>query len=152
VVLALGRRGAPTKLGVPGEELPHVVYRLIEPEPFADKRVLVVGGGNAAADCAIALVEAGTCTSVGLSYRKRELARLRSSVRARIDELIDQRKLTPYLGTQVMYIAEDHVALNAEGGVTKVQSDAVIVQIGGTSPNALLRGLGIDLVEKRGEA
>src|SRR5690242_10183078 len=81
VVLALGRRGAPNRLGVPGEDLPHVAYRLLEPEPFAGKRVLVVGGGNAAADCAIALAEAGVCKAVGLSYRRAELARLRTSVR-----------------------------------------------------------------------
>ena len=92
VVLALGRRGAPRQLGVPGEELPKVAYRLLEPEPFAGKHVLVVGGGNAAADCAIALADAGVCASVALSYRRAELARLRSSVRAAIERAFARRQ------------------------------------------------------------
>ena len=75
VVLALGRRGAPRQLGVPGEDLAKVSYRMIEPAAFAGRRVLVVGGGNAAADCALGL--AGVAASVGLSYRRAELARLR---------------------------------------------------------------------------
>ena len=152
VVLALGRRGAPRELGVPGEELSKVVYRLLEPEPFADKEVLVVGGGNAAADCAIALAEAKLCKSVGLSYRKRELARLRGSVRARFDELVAANQIVPYLGTEVMFIAEDQVALKRGAEVINVPNDRVIIQIGGTSPNDLLKSLGIQLVEKRGEA
>ncbi|MGN6108823.1 MAG: NAD(P)-binding domain-containing protein, partial [Kofleriaceae bacterium] len=152
VVLALGRRGAPRQLGVPGEELAKVSYRLLEPEPFAGHHVLVVGGGNAAADCAIALAEAQLCRSVGLSYRKHQLARLRGSVRARLDELIAAGAVVPHLGTEVARIAEDHVALRSSAGVAELPNDSVIVQIGGTSPSELLRGLGIELVEKRGVA
>jgi thioredoxin reductase (NADPH) len=70
VVLALGRRGAPNRLGVPGEDLPHVAYRLLEPEQFAGKRVLVVGGGNAAADCVISLAEAGVERGAELPSRR----------------------------------------------------------------------------------
>ena len=70
VVLALGRRGAPRQLGVPGEDLAKVHYRVLEPEPFAGQHVLVVGGGNAAADCALTLAESGLPASVGLSYRR----------------------------------------------------------------------------------
>lgn len=152
VVLALGRRGAPRQLGVSGEELPKVVYRLLEPEPFAGKDVLVVGGGNAAADCAIALAESELCRSVALSYRRTQLARLRGSVRARIDELIAANRVVPYLGTELVHIAQDHVALKKGGEVRRIHNDHVIVQIGGTSPSELLKSIGITLVEKRGEA
>ena len=152
VVLALGRRGAPRTLGAPGEELPKVAYRLLEPEPFAGTHVMVVGGGNAAADCAIALAEAGLCKSVSLSYRRAQLARLRSSVRTRMDELIAHGKVTAYLSTEVVSIAPDHVQLRGTDGVTSVPNDHVIVQIGGTSPSDLLKSIGIQLVEKRGEA
>jgi thioredoxin reductase/NAD-dependent dihydropyrimidine dehydrogenase PreA subunit len=152
VVLALGRRGAPKTLGVPGEELPKVVYRLLEPEPFAGTDVMVVGGGNAAADCAIALAEAGVCRSVSLSYRRKQLARLRGSVRQRLEELIAERRVVAYLGTELKYIANDYVALAVGPEVTRVANDHVIVQIGGTSPSELLKTIGIDLVEKRGVA
>jgi thioredoxin reductase len=152
VVLALGRRGAPRQLGVPGEELPKVSYRLLEPEPFAGKHVLVVGGGNAAADCAIALGQANVCASVGISYRRAELARLRGSVRAELERCFAAGTVKPLLSTEVLAIEEHHVALKTPTGTEQIRNDHVIVQIGGSPPSALLRTIGIDLVEKRGEA
>lgn len=152
VVLALGRRGAPNVLGVPGEEMSHIAYRLLEPEVYAGKRVLVVGGGNAAADCAIALADQGHCKTVALSYRRDELARLRGSVRNRIDKLFSTGQITAYLGTEVTEIRQDRVKLRGRAGEIVLPIDAVIVQIGGRAPSELLRSIGIELVEKRGAA
>ncbi|MGE5184363.1 MAG: NAD(P)-binding domain-containing protein [Acidobacteriota bacterium] len=152
VVLALGRRGAPRQLGVPGEDLPKVSYRLLEPEPFSGKHVLVVGGGNAAADVAIALAQAKLCASVSLSYRRAQLARLRGSVRTEIDRCFEDRSIVPLLGTEVVSIAPQSVMLKSDKGVHEMRNDAVIVQIGGTAPSELLKTVGIELVEKRGEA
>jgi thioredoxin reductase/NAD-dependent dihydropyrimidine dehydrogenase PreA subunit len=151
VVLALGRRGAPKELGVPGEELSKVSYRLIEPEPFTAKHVMIVGGGNAAADCAIALANAKLCASVSISYRRPELARLRSSVRKEIERHIAAGTIVPLLATEVVSIAERHVTLKTIDGVQQMINDNVIVQIGGQPPSELLRTIGIELVEKRGE-
>lgn len=151
VVLALGRRGAPRTLGVPGEELAKVSYRVIEPEPFAGQHVLVVGGGNAAADCALALMESGLPASVALSYRRDELARLRASVRERIEAAFAGGTITPHLGSEVVAIAPTTVTLRTRRGVQELRNDAVVVQIGGTAPSDLLRSIGIELVEKRGE-
>lgn len=152
VVLALGRRGAPRQLGVPGEELHKVAYRLLEPEPFRGKHVMIVGGGNAAADCVIALADSGLPQSVSISYRRAELMRLRDSVRRRFKQLIDDRAITAYLASEVVAIEQDRVTLSRSDGVVDVANDSVIVQIGGTSPSELLRTIGIELVEKRGEA
>jgi len=152
VILALGRRGAPRTLGIPGEELPKVVYRLLEPEPFAGKHVMVVGGGNAAADCAIALAESELCSSVSLSYRKSQLARLRGTVRTRLETLMREQRVVPYLGTELVSIEADHVSLKRGATLERIPNDHVIVQIGGTSPSELLKTIGIELVEKRGEA
>lgn len=152
VILALGRRGAPKQLGVPGEELAKVSYRLLEPEPFAGKHVIVVGGGNAAADCAIALAEAKLCASVALSYRRTELPRLRSSVRTAIERSFADGSIKPLLGSEVISIAEREVMLRMNGDLAPVANDAVIVQIGGQAPSELLRSIGIELVEKRGDA
>jgi thioredoxin reductase len=136
---------------VPGEDLSKVVYRLIEPEPFAGKHVLVVGGGNAAADCAIALAQAKICASVALSYRKDKLARLRGSVRAEIDRCFKAETIRPLLPTEVVAIGESSVRLKGPSGTSELRNDSVIVQIGGTAPSELLKTIGIDLVEKRGE-
>jgi len=152
VVLALGRRGAPKELGVPGEHLAKVSYRLLEPEPFAGKHVMVVGGGNTAAECAIALANAQLCTSVSISYRRAELARLRSSVRTQIERCFEAGTIAPLLATEVVSIEEQQVTLKTPGGVQQMINDRVIIQIGGQPPSELLRTIGIELVEKRGEA
>jgi thioredoxin reductase/NAD-dependent dihydropyrimidine dehydrogenase PreA subunit len=152
VVLALGRRGAPRQLGVPGEELPKVHYRLLECEPFTGAHVMVVGGGNAAADCVIALANSKLPASVSLSYRRAELARLRASVRAELDRLIREGSVKPLLATEVVEIEPAHVTLKTADGTQRVPNDHVIIQIGGTAPSALLKQIGIELVEKRGEA
>ena len=151
VLLALGRRGAPRQLGVPGEELDKVCYRALEPAEFAGKHVLIVGGGNAAADCALALADDGDCKSVSLSYRRRELARMRSSVRARVEQAMKAGTIRPYLGTEVQSITPDEVVLKGGGKLDRIANDAVVVQIGGTPPSELIKTIGIEIVEKRGE-
>src|SRR6185295_4558054 len=55
VVMAIGRRGSPRKLGVPGEELPHVMYSLLDAEAYTGRRILVVGGGDSAVEAAMGL-------------------------------------------------------------------------------------------------
>ena len=77
VLLGLGRRGSPRKLEVPGEDLEKVAYRVIEPSFFANKHVLVVGGGNSAVESALALVNQGGYASVGISYRRNQFNRCR---------------------------------------------------------------------------
>jgi thioredoxin reductase/NAD-dependent dihydropyrimidine dehydrogenase PreA subunit len=152
VVLALGRRGTPRRLGVPGEELAKVSYRLLEPEPFAGEHVLIVGGGNAAADCALALADAGTCASLTLSYRRAELVRLRATVRASLDAAIGSGRVRVMLPSEVVSIAPHEVVLRGPDGEQTLANDAVIVQIGGTAPDEVLRQSGIPMVEKRGVA
>jgi thioredoxin reductase/ferredoxin len=152
VVLALGRRGAPRRLGVAGEELAKVHYRVLEPARFAGPRVLVVGGGTGAADAALALAGSGGCASVTLSYRRAQLARMRGSVRARVEDAIARGAIQARLETEVVEIGAEHVRLRGPTGDDAVPNDAVIVQIGGTAPDDLLRTVGIDVVEKRGEA
>lgn len=153
VLLALGRRGSPRKLEVAGEELPKVAYRVIEPEAFRGKHVLVVGGGNAAVESAFALVDAGDCASVTISYRKTSFARCRQPNRKRIDAEVAAGRLTALMGTEVEEILEGSVRLRAtEGQLRSIKNDAVVVQIGGTAPTALLQDVGIELVTKYGEA
>ena len=113
---------------------------------------VVVGGGNAAADCALALAQFKGCASVGLSYRRAELARLRPSVRAAIERAFADRTITAHLQTELMEIRPAEVLLKTPRGQEPLRNDHVIVQIGGQAPGELLRTIGIELVEKRGEA
>ena len=153
VLLALGRRGSPRKLDVPGEEQSKVVYRVIEPEAFQGQHVLVVGGGNAAVESAFALIDGGKCASVTISYRKNAFARCRQPNRKRIEAEIEGGRLTALLGTEVEEIIEDRVSLrNASRELISIDNDAVVVQVGGTAPTDLLQNVGIEIVTKYGEA
>jgi thioredoxin reductase (NADPH) len=152
VLLALGVRGSPQKLGVSGEDLPKVAYRLLEPTEFEGKRVLVVGGGNSAVESAIALADYGGCASVAISYRRAHFARCRGENRRRIEEAIAQGKVTALMSTEVQHITEDSVTLSTPEGPRVLPNDGVIVQIGGTSPSKLLRSFGVEIITKYGEA
>jgi NADH dehydrogenase FAD-containing subunit len=100
----------------------------------------------------IALADSQLPQSVSISYRRHQFARMRDSVRQRFEQMIRDKMITPYLNTQVASIASDHVTLKAHEGLVQVANDQMIVQIGGTAPASLLRSIGIELVEKRGEA
>jgi thioredoxin reductase (NADPH) len=151
ILLGIGRRGSPTKLGVPGEELPKVVYRLIDPEQYQGKRVLVVGGGNAAIEAAVAIAAEPGAT-VTLSYRNEAFSRVTERNRERLNEAEGAGQLTLALRTQVKQITEHQVLLDHDGKSVSIENDAVIVCVGGVLPTPMLKELGILVETKFGTA
>lgn len=147
VILALGRRGTPRRLGVAGEELPNVFYDVAEMADFAGRRVLVVGGGDSAIESALGLANQ-TGTTVTLSYRGHELARLKDRNRERVASAIHTGRVTALLRSQVREIRPDVVVLDVEGSSRIVPCDDVIVRIGGEPATALLERLGVRMVTK----
>lgn len=152
VLLALGRRGSPQKLGVPGEELAKVAYRVLEPEVFQGKHVLVVGGGNSAVETALSLANDGDCASVAISYRRAGFDRCRGDNRRAIDRAMETGKVRGLLESTVTSITENEVVLEQRGESIVLPNDAVIVQIGGVSPGRVLASFGVDVIMKHGEA
>ena len=151
VLLAIGRRGTPRKLDVPGEEMSKVVYRLIEPEQYRGKRVLVVGGGDSAVECALAC-SAQPGTSVVLAYRGEVFNRIKPANRQRLDDAGAARQIDIRLRTEVKSVAEGRVELISSDGAAMLDNDVVIVQAGGVLPTALLRELGVTVETKYGTA
>lgn len=151
VLLALGRRGTPRKLGVPGEESAKVVYRLIDAEQYRGQAVLVVGGGDSAIEAAIATAEQDG-TRVCLSYRSKAFARVKPRNRARLDSLCAARRIDLRLQSQVLEIREGSVTLNTPGGPMQLDNDVVIVCAGGELPTPLLQSIGIAFATKHGTA
>ena len=147
VVLAMGRRGTPRRLGVPGEDLAKVFYDIVEMEDFAGRRVLVVGGGDSAVESALGLAnQAGT--EVLLSYRGDAFARIKDRNREKLDKAIARKKVVPLLGSQVREIRGDVVVVDVAGTTTILPNDDVIVRIGGEAPYAFLERLGVRIVHK----
>lgn len=151
VLLAIGRRGTPRKLGVPGEDLPKVVYRLIDPEQYRGQKVLVVGGGDSALEAAASIAEVGD-THVTLSYRGDAFTRAKPRNRARVDRAREEGKLDLLLASQVAEIHPDLVVLERSGQPVKLRNEAVIVNAGGVLPSDFLKGVGVQVETKYGTA
>lgn len=147
ILLAIGRRGTPRKLDVPGEELPKVVYRLIDPEQYRNMHVLVVGGGDSALEAAIAIAEEPG-TTVALSYRSEAFGRGKQKNRDRLKALADRGKIKVMLKSTVKQIEPDKVSLNYEGKEVVLPNNGVIVCAGGILPTPFLKEIGV-LVETK---
>lgn len=142
VILALGRRGTPRRLGVPGEELPKVAYQLVDAASYRNRRLLVVGGGDSAVEAALALARQSG-NEVTLSYRKPKLARIRKANLDRLEGHLREGSIR-FLGeSQVTAIAEQEVRLATPGGELVLPNDDVFVCAGGVPPFDLLRESGI---------
>jgi thioredoxin reductase (NADPH) len=142
VVLALGRRGTPRKLGVPGEELPKVMYQLADAESYENQRVLVVGGGDSAVEAALGLARQRG-NRVTLSYRREKLVRIKKKNEGRIAELLASRRIEGAFNTDVHEIGSSSVRLKTPDGVRELPNDYVFVFAGGDPPFELLRQMGI---------
>jgi thioredoxin reductase/Pyruvate/2-oxoacid:ferredoxin oxidoreductase delta subunit len=151
VLLAIGRRGTPRKLAVPGEELPKVVYRLVDPEQYRGKRVLVVGGGDSAIEAAVAIAgEAGAHAT--LSYRGKAFGRVKPQNRERLASAEASGKLRVMLESSVLSIDAAHAVLEHKGGPVTIDNDAIIVCAGGILPTPMLKDIGIIVETKYGTA
>ncbi len=150
ICLALGRRGAPNRLGVPGEELPKVAYGLLDAESHRGKRILVVGGGDSAVETALALAEQPG-NRVTLSYRQGALLRAKAKNQRRFEQALEAGRIEARLGTRVRSIGADHVLLGpvevdegaADSTSDRIANDLVFIQAGGEAPKALLERCGV---------
>jgi thioredoxin reductase (NADPH) len=151
VLLAIGRRGTPQRLGVPGEDLSKVVYQLIEPEQYAGRRVLVVGGGDSALEAAAQLSDQVNA-DVTLSYRGDAFKRAKPRNRERVATAVMNRRLRLLPKSNVVRIGERDVELASEDRRERIPNDAVIVCAGGALPGDFLRRVGIQVETKWGTA
>ena len=149
VVLALGRRGTPRRLDVPGEELPKVAYRLIEPESYDGNRVTVVGGGSSALEAAIALAERPGA-KVTLCHRRTEFGGARAALIQRVLLLEKERILEILREARVVEVTPDRVRFDVKGQALERPNDYVFALIGGVPPYQLLKACGVDLETRFG--
>jgi len=152
VILAIGRRGSPRKLGVPGEDKGNVFYRLLEPELIHDKDILVVGGGDSAVESAMLLADEKN--RVTLSYRGETFSRLKPKNLDRVNEYIKKKKIKPLFDSNVKEIFNDSVVftINNSSNELKIKNELTYVFAGGILPTSFLEGIGIKITKKFGDA
>lgn len=142
VVLAMGRAGTPRKLGVKGEDLPHVLYRLIEADHYTGKNILVVGGGDSAVEAAMGLAHQQG-NKVTLSYRRSEFSRLKDRNAKRIAEQVANRRIEVLFNSTPVEFRTGTVSIDVSGEVRELPNDFVWIFAGGTSPSEFLKSAGV---------
>jgi len=147
VLLALGRRGTPRKLGVPGEELSKVMYRLIDAESYQNQRILVVGGGDSAVEAALGLARQRG-NRVAVSYRREKFVRIKKKNEDRITRLLESRKIEGLFSSEVERITPASVFVKTAQGVHELPNDYVFVFAGGEPPFELLKKAGVRFGDK----
>ncbi len=149
VLLAIGRRGSPRQLGVPGEELPKVAYRLIDAEQYRNQHVLVVGGGDSALEAATSIA-AEPGTSVTLSYRSGAFSRAKQKNREKVEAMRTEGRLNVLFNSNVKEILPDSVLISLNDKVGRLKNDSIIVSAGGILPTVFLQKIGINVETKWG--
>src|SRR4030066_1746566 len=134
IVLAIGRRGTPRKLGVPGENLPKVSYRLLDPEQHQKQHLLVVGGGDSAVEAAIALSDQPGNTVI-LSYRGDAFGRIKPMNKERLDKMVEKQSVQVMLSSNVKEIGEKSIKIATKEEVIEMPNDYVYIFAGGELPN-----------------
>ena len=149
VLIAIGRRGTPRKLGIPGEESQKVAYRLLEPERIINKKVLVVGGGDSAIETILLLKDNNEAI---LSYRKDKFSRLKPKNKERINEAVKDGTVQVIFDSNLLSINDKSVLIkteeNEEGD--HLENDLVYIFAGGELPTAFLQKAGIKITKRFG--
>jgi putative YpdA family bacillithiol system oxidoreductase len=142
VILALGRAGEPRKLGVKGEDLPKVMYRLIEADHYINKKILVVGGGDSAVEAAMGLANQKG-NQVTLSYRSERFSRIKERNAKRIEDCIKSGKVKVLFNSNPVEFKPESVTMDVAGAREEIPNDFVWIFAGGTPPNAFLKKIGV---------
>ncbi len=142
VILAMGRAGTPRKLGVPGEDLPHVLYRLIEAEHYHDSDILIVGGGDSAVEAAMGLAHQSG-NRVTVSYRREQFNRLKDRNIKRIEEHVKNKRVNVLFNSIPVEFRAGKVVINVGGERREMPNDHVWIFAGGTPPTDFLKATGI---------
>lgn len=150
ILLTIGRRGTPRKLGVPGEEQAKVVYSLIDAEQYRNQAVLIVGGGDSALEAALSIAEQDG-TQVTISYRSESFSRAKQKNQDKIAQTVKDSNLKLILPSTVKSIEKDSVILNVGDNEETIKNDGIIVCAGGILPTPFLKQIGIEVETKHGQ-
>jgi thioredoxin reductase (NADPH) len=144
LIVATGYYDLPNRLGVPGEDLPHVSHYYTEPHPFWRRDVVVIGGKNSAAEAALDLYRTGA--RVTLVHRRAELgSTIKYWVRPDIENRIKAGQIKALFNAHVVRITSEFVHVTGPDGDKKLSAVEVFALTGYHPDFDFLRQLGVKL-------
>jgi len=146
VVLATGFYGQENPMNVPGEHLSKVLHYYDEPHRYAWQNVLVVGGGNSAADVALETWRCKANVSILVKHDTLKPS-IKYWVKPDIDNRIKEGSITGYFNSEVVEIRKDEVDIQTPDGQKTIKNDFVLAMTGYRPHFGLMKKLGIELTE-----
>src|SRR6202166_4562075 len=147
LIIATGYYDLPNRLGVPGEDLPHVSHYYTEPHPYWRQDVVVIGGKNSAAEAALDLYRNGA--RVTMVHRRAELgSTIKYWVRPDIENRIKAKQITGLFNTRVKEFTEDYVVVENQSGEKRLCAKQVFALTGYHPDYTFIKSLGVRLDEQ----
>lgn len=144
VVVATGYFGRPNKLGVPGEELPHVRHGYIDGHYAWNERVVIVGGGNSAVDAALDMYRAGAHVTM-VHFADALDPNVKPWVRPDIEARIREGLISAVFGARVVAIEPEEVVVRSAAGDQRVPATQVYTMTGYLPETGLLEQTGVPI-------
>ena len=145
VILAIGVQGNPNRVAKPGEDLPHVTYKMTDPFIYENLDIMVVGAGDAAIEGALALCEKNR---VSVGNRSTEFYRLKDALERQINEKIKAKKVAVYRNATIDRFEPGYTFVSIPDGVVRVKSDLVVIRVGAVLPRPFLEKCGVTFASK----
>ena len=147
VLIAIGRRGSPRKLNIPGEESQKVAYRLLEPERITNKEVIVVGAGDSAIEAAMMLM---VNNDVRQLVRTETLTRCKPKNRELVTSANAENKLNMMFNSNLVAINDRDCLIKTGDQTIQVPNDLVYIFAGGELPTGFLQKAGVEITKRFG--
>ncbi len=148
VVLAIGKRGSPRKLGVPGEDSSKVAYNLLDADAYRGKAICIVGGGDSGIEAACGLARVDLENRVWLVHRTDAFAQAKPRNQKKVKKAMDEGRVKAFFNSAVVEIRERSTVVKTATGTEEIDNDFMFVMVGGENPKKFLNECGIEFSQR----
>jgi thioredoxin reductase (NADPH) len=148
VVMAIGKRGSPRKLGVPGEDSSKVAYNLLDADAYRGKSICIVGGGDSGIEAACGLARPDLENKVWLVHRLDVFGQAKPRNQKKIKKAMDEGRVTAFFNSALLEIRDRSVLIKTPAGDQEIDNHFVFVMVGGESPKKFLNDCGIEFSQR----
>jgi len=140
IVLAIGLQGNIRRLEVPGADKPLVRYQLDDPDEFREKRITIIGAGDAGLENALALCGHNEVTIIN---RQADLSRAKPGNISDTERSIRSGRIQIFHNSNPFQVDDDGLIVDTPSGQVRVAADLIIARLGAIPPRRFLQSCGI---------